>query len=83
MQTWIRWIYRQKGGKQPKNDIEQRWKGKTENRIRDVVNVGKQFGATKEKLTDRIQKSHGIDLKNAMEKVEFYWNQPESTGNEF
>ncbi len=54
-----------------------------ENRIRDVVSVGKQFGATKEEIADRIQKSHGIDLKNAMEKVDFYWNQPESAENEF
>lgn len=53
-----------------------------ENRIRDVVSVGKQFGATKEELADRIQKSHGIDLKKAMEKVELYWNQPEAAGNE-
>ncbi len=54
-----------------------------ENRIRDVVCVGKQFGATKEELADRIRKIHGIDLEEAMEKVELYWNQPEAAESKF
>jgi len=45
-----------------------------ENGIRNVVSVGKQFGATKEELADRIRKTHGIDPEEAMEKVELYWN---------
>ncbi len=48
-----------------------------ENRIRDVVSVGKQYGATKEELADRLRKTHGFDLEEAMKKVEFYWNQLE------
>jgi len=50
-----------------------------ENRIRDVVSVGKQFGATKEELADRIRETHGISPEEAMEKAELYWNQPETT----
>ncbi len=53
-----------------------------ENRIKDVVSVGKQFGATKDELADRIRKTHGIGQGEAMEKVEFYWNQPEAAENE-
>lgn len=63
-------------------EAQHRADAERENRIRDVVSVGKQFGATKEELADRIQKSHDIDLKKAMEKVELYWNQPETAGNE-
>ncbi len=53
-----------------------------ENRIRDVVSVGKQFGATKDELADRIRKTHGIGQGEAMEKVEFYWNRPEAAESE-
>ncbi len=53
-----------------------------ENRIRDVVSVGKQFGATREELAGRIRETHGIDQKEAMEKVELYWNRPEAAENE-
>ncbi len=53
-----------------------------ENRIRDVVSVGKQFGATREELAGRIRETHGIDQEEAMEKVEFYWNRPEVAENE-
>lgn len=52
-----------------------------ENGIRDVVSVGKQFGATKEELADRLRKTHGFALEEAMEKVERYWNQPEAVEN--
>lgn len=50
-----------------------------ENGIRNVVSVGKQFGATKEELADNLRKTHGFDPEKAMEKVELYWNQPETT----
>ncbi len=52
-----------------------------ENRIRDVVSVGKQYGATKGELADRLRKTHGFALEEAMEKVERYWNQPEAVEN--
>ena len=45
-----------------------------ENGIRNVVSVGKQFGATKEELADNLRKTHGFNLEEAMEKVELYWN---------
>lgn len=54
-----------------------------ENGIRNVVSVGKQFGATKEELADRLRKTHGFALEEAMEKVELYWNQPEAAENKF
>ncbi len=53
-----------------------------ENRIRDVVSVGKQFGATKEELAGRLRKTHGISQEEAMEKVELYWNWSEVAENE-
>lgn len=47
------------------------------------MSVGKQFGATKEELADRLRKTYGFEPEEAMEKVELYWNQPAAAENEF